>query len=102
MKVWEWEHDNWLEEKELGVLRLDKYEEALECIDNTLRLREDMAALKRLMAPDNPVVTRCRAPESTTAFYFLEGASGQGFGSGLWDHEGLRYDSANWSTQWEH
>ena len=34
-------------------------------------------------------------------FYLLVDASGQGFGSGLWDHEGLRYDSVNWSTQWE-
>ena len=34
-----------------------------------------------------------------TDFYLLGYASGQGFCSGLWDHEGLRYDSANWSTQ---
>ena len=36
-----------------------------------------------------------------TAFYLLVDASGQGFGSGLWDHEGLIYDSDNWSTQWK-
>ena len=34
-------------------------------------------------------------------FYLLGDASGQGFGSILWDHEGLRYDPANWSTQWK-
>ena len=34
-------------------------------------------------------------------FYLLGNASGQGCGSGLWDHEGLRYDLTNWSTQWE-
>ena len=34
-------------------------------------------------------------------FYFIRYASGQGFGSGLWDHEGLIYDSDNWSTQWK-
>ena len=34
-----------------------------------------------------------------TAFYLLRDASGQGFGSDLWDHEGLRYDSENCSTQ---
>ena len=34
-----------------------------------------------------------------TAFYLLGDASGQGFGSGLWDHEALRYDSENWSTK---
>ena len=30
----------------------------------------------------------------------LGDASGQGFGLGLWDHEGLRYDSGKWSTKW--
>ena len=34
-------------------------------------------------------------------FYLLGDASGHGFGLGLWDHEGLRYDSENWSTQWK-
>ena len=36
-----------------------------------------------------------------TELYLLGDASGQGFGFGLWDHEGLIYDSANWSTQWK-
>ena len=60
-----------------------------------------MLALNRLNAPEKPAVTMCRASESMTAFDLLVDASGQGFGSGLWDHEGRRYDSANWSTQWE-
>ena len=37
--------------------------------------------------------------DSMTAFYLLGDANGQGFGLGLCDHEGLRYDSANWLTQ---
>ena len=36
-----------------------------------------------------------------TVFDLIEDTSGQGFGLGLWDHEGLRYDLANWSTQWK-
>ena len=36
-----------------------------------------------------------------TSFYFPVDASAQGFGSGLWDHEGLRYDSEKCSTEWE-
>ena len=36
-----------------------------------------------------------------TTFYLLGDASGQGFGLGLWDHEGLRYDSENWLAQWK-
>ena len=35
------------------------------------------------------------------AFYLIGDVSGQGFGSGLWDHEGLIYESKNWSTQWK-
>ena len=58
-------------------------------------------ALKRIAAPENPAVTRCRASESINAFYLLGDASGQEFGLGLWDHEGLRYDSSNCSTQWK-
>ena len=58
-------------------------------------------ALKSLTATKNPAVTRCQASELMTEFYLLGDASGQGFGFGLWDHEGLIYDSANWSTQWK-
>ena len=36
-----------------------------------------------------------------TDFYLFGDASGQGFDSGLWDHERLRYDLENWSTQWK-
>ena len=32
-----------------------------------------------------------------TAFYLLGDASGQGFGSGMWDHEGLRYKNMKWT-----
>ena len=55
--------------------------------------------LNRLIAPEKPTVTRCRASESMTDFYLLGDASGQGFGSGLWDYEGLRYESESGSTQ---
>ena len=34
-----------------------------------------------------------------TAFYLLGYASGQGFGLGLCNNEGLRYDSENWYTK---
>ena len=78
------------------MLSLDKDETAHEWIDLGPRLRDDTVALKRLTAPRKPELTRCRASESMTAFYFLGDASGQRFGSGLWDHEGLRYDSENW------
>ena len=80
---------------------MNKDETALEWIEPSPRLMEDMLVLKRLTAPENPAVTRCRALESMTDFYLLGDASGQGFCSSLWDHEGLRYDLENWSTKWK-
>ena len=51
LEVWDWEHDNWIEEKELEALSLDKDETAPEWLDPNPRLREDIVALKRLTAP---------------------------------------------------
>ena len=99
LKVWEWGNENWLEEKELEALSIHKYEAVPELLDPPTRLREDIVALKRLTAPHNPEITRCRASESMTAFYLLGYASGQGFGLGLCNNEGLRYDSENWYTK---
>ena len=59
LKVWEWEHENCLEEREMEVLRLNKDETAPEWIDPAPRLREDVLALKRLTEPENPAATRC-------------------------------------------
>ena len=64
-------------------------------------LTGDVLALKRITAIEKPAVTRCRTSELMTAFYLLWNASGQGFVSCLWGHEGLRCDSENWSTQWK-
>ena len=90
-----------MEGKELEALRLDKDEAAAEWIDPSPRLREDTVALKSLAAPAKHVVTKCQALESMNKFYLLGDARGQGFGSDLWYHEGLRYDLVNLSTQWE-
>ena len=59
LKVWEWEHDNQLEEKEQEALILDKYETAPEWIDPAPMLREDIVVLNRLTAQDNSAVTMC-------------------------------------------
>ena len=83
MKVWEWEHKNWFEEKKLEALSLDMYETALEWINLPPKLIEDIVALTSPTEMENPTVTRCRALESMTAFYLFGDSSGQGFGSGL-------------------
>ena len=77
LKVWEWENDNWMEERELETLSMDKDETVPEWLDMAPRLREDIVVLKRLTDPENPAVTRCRVLESMTAFHLLGDASGQ-------------------------
>ena len=39
LKVWDWEHINWLEERELEVMMLNKDETATEWLDPSPRLR---------------------------------------------------------------
>ena len=81
------------------MLSLNKNKTVPKLLYPSPRVREDMLALKRLTAPENHAVTKCRASESMTSFYLLGDASDQGFDLDLWDHEGLIYDSENWSTQ---
>ena len=52
LNICEWEHENWLEERGLEVLRLNKDETAPGFIYPSSRLREDLLALKRLTAPE--------------------------------------------------
>ena len=59
LKAWEREHGNFLEERELEVLSMKKDETETEWIEPPPRLREDVLALKRLTAPENPALTRC-------------------------------------------
>ena len=82
-------------------MMLDKDKTTPEWLDPPPRFIEDIVELNRLTAPENTALTRCRASESMHTFYLIGDASGQGFSSVLWDHEGMRYDSANWSTKWK-
>ena len=69
--MWDWEHENWLEERELKFLRMNKDETAPEWLELDPSLREYVLALKRVTAPEKTAVKRCRASESITAFYLL-------------------------------
>ena len=64
----------------MEVLRTNKDETTPEWLDPdpAPRIREYVLVMKRLSAPENPSVTRCRASESITALYLLGDASGQG------------------------
>ena len=65
------------------------------------KVMDCIVALKTLTVTHKPVVIRCQALESVTEFYLLGYVSGKGFYFGLWDHEGLRYDSAKCYTKWK-
>ena len=67
LKLWEWEHENWLVERELEVLRMNMDETAPEWLDPPPRLREDVLTLKRITAPEKPAATRRRSSESINA-----------------------------------
>ena len=57
LKVWEWEHDNWSEEKELEELSIVKDEAALEWLDTDRSLIEEILTLIIIMEPYKPAVT---------------------------------------------
>ena len=51
------------------------------------------------MKDPEPCKQKCRATDVVSALYLMGDASGQGFGSGLWNKEGLWYESAEWSEE---
>ena len=55
--MWEWDNENWLKERELEALRLDKDDAALEWLDLAPWLREDIVARKRLTVTEKQAVT---------------------------------------------
>ena len=59
LKDWEWEHENWLEEKELEALSLEDFVTLSENLDPSPRFKEDTVALKIITKPHMPAVTRC-------------------------------------------
>ena len=56
-----------------------------------------MGALGKLKSPEEPVVAKCRVQSALSVFYLMGGAIGQGFGSGVWNRKGLRYNADNWA-----
>ena len=62
------------------------------------RLSSDVDALIELTRGDEPSKQKCRVCNCVMAFYLMGDISGQYFDSGLWDADGLWYESANWSS----
>ena len=94
-----WDHEFWMEEEERGKGRLEEEteKEAPELVVAVPRLWADIKALLRLTDTPHPAIAKCRVSTTAVALYLMGDASGQGFGSGLWDGSGLHYEAANWA-----
>ena len=68
-------------------------------VDPAPRLNLDVKVLGKLTTSEYLAASKCRVGATMTALYLMGDASGQGFGSGLWDREGLWYKAANWADQ---
>ena len=96
VQAWEWNSEEWIDVQP-SAIQGATLEEAPETVTAVSRLTSDLAALKHLTSGEEPATQKCRSREKFTALYLMGDASGQGFGSGLWDKTGLWYDAANWA-----
>ena len=96
VRVSKWNSESWMEEGET-----DKEDVQEECppelVNPAPRLTLDVEALEKLTASKEPAATKYRVGATMSALYLMGDASGQGFGSGLWDGKGLWYEAANWA-----
>lgn len=65
------------------------------------RLEGDIKTLQEFLAGDQPAIQKCRVSNVAVALYLMGDASGVGFGSALWDREGVDYEAGNWKEQWK-
>ena len=74
-------------------------EEAPEFVKAVPRLKEDVRALKKFLEGETPAVCKVRVG-GVVVGYLMGDASGNGFGSGLWDENGLEYETGRWKGKW--
>ena len=65
------------------------------------RLEGDIKTLQDFLKGTEPAVQRCRVSNVAVAVYLMGDASGVGFGSALWDSDGVDYEAGNWKEQWK-
>ncbi len=65
------------------------------------RLAEDIRILAQFVEGDAPDIQRKRVSRLAVALYLIGDASGSGFGSALWDDEGVAYEAGNWKEHWK-
>ena len=65
------------------------------------RLAGDVATLAEFVAGEAPDIQRKRVSNVAVALYLMGDASGAGFGSALWNGEGVSYEAGNWKEHWK-
>ena len=85
------ESGDWIEDE-----RVDEPTVEPEFVTPAPRLLRDLTCLERLLEGDVPAREFVRASTSYVG-YLLGDASGQGFGSGLFDGQGVAYEAASWT-----
>lgn len=85
-------------EVDLSSFCMDEDKEAPEFVEVKSRMISDVAALMKLTEGEAPAVQECRAIELFVA-YLMGDASGDGFGNGIWDQNGVEYEAGNWKEE---
>ena len=98
--IWEWEEEVWLEitEEEYAELGGEGVAPPAK-VRPVPRLRRDVEALMKLMDTPTPALTLARPTGSVQGYYLMGDASGKGFGSALWDSEGIFYESGHYGER---
>ena len=74
MRVWEWEHESWLEEED-GDLMDSKDGTPPELVDLAPRLTIEGEALEKITSSEDPVVVKYRVQSALSAFCLMGDAS---------------------------
>jgi hypothetical protein len=65
------------------------------------RLRSDVLALSDLTQAEEPVLFKVRASSVLSVLYLVGDASGKGFGSAMWDRDGIFYESGHYTAGYQ-
>jgi hypothetical protein len=102
MAVWQWGEERWID------LEPEEFEKiggmgakAPELVRPLSRLRGDFEFLREFTTGDEPVRSQVRPTKSFTAVYLMGDASGKGFGSALWNDEGILWESGHYETSFQ-
>jgi hypothetical protein len=99
---WRWETEEWID---LGQEDYEKVSgekaQAPELVRPVDRLRSDLLALSDLTQAEEPVLFKVRASSVLSVLYLVGDASGKGFGSAMWDRDGIFYESGHYTAGYQ-